>query len=163
MPAAKLSISRTPCISWSSIVSGLTCSLLQYIRLISGCHAVFSLSTHHERSRKGILGCTVDDLVSTDVEGNNSCNSYTKFSFGVVLLELIADRKPMDKFGDGVDIVRWVKKTISELAQWMSSIGEADMATGTTLKTEDDAMESDAMSEPAINLFDEEEERPSET
>ncbi|KAI8549544.1 hypothetical protein RHMOL_Rhmol06G0032700 [Rhododendron molle] len=40
----------------------------------------------------------------------------------------------------------------------MSSIGEADMATASTLRTEDDAMESDAMSEPGINLSDEEEE-----
>ncbi|KAK3017324.1 hypothetical protein RJ639_007167 [Escallonia herrerae] len=37
------------------------------------------------------------------------------YSFGVVLLELIAGRKPVGEFGDGVDIVRWVKKTISEL------------------------------------------------
>ncbi|XP_052189790.1 receptor protein kinase CLAVATA1-like [Diospyros lotus] len=39
------------------------------------------------------------------------------YSFGVVLLELITGRKPVGGFGDGVDIVRWVKKTISELAQ----------------------------------------------
>lgn len=39
------------------------------------------------------------------------------YSFGVVLLELIAGRKPVGEFGDGVDIVRWMKKTISELAQ----------------------------------------------
>lgn len=38
------------------------------------------------------------------------------YSFGVVLLELVAGRKPVGEFGDGVDIVRWVKKTISELA-----------------------------------------------
>lgn len=38
------------------------------------------------------------------------------YSFGVVLLELITGRKPVGEFGDGVDIVRWVKKTISELA-----------------------------------------------
>ncbi|KAI8543977.1 hypothetical protein RHMOL_Rhmol08G0259200 [Rhododendron molle] len=34
MPAAKLPIFRSPCISWSSIVSGLTCSLLQYVRML---------------------------------------------------------------------------------------------------------------------------------
>ncbi|XP_030481483.1 receptor protein kinase CLAVATA1 [Cannabis sativa] len=39
------------------------------------------------------------------------------YSFGVVLLELIAGRRPVGDFGDGVDIVRWVTKTTSELAQ----------------------------------------------
>lgn len=32
------------------------------------------------------------------------------YSFGVVLLELITGRKPVGDFGDGVDIVQWVKK-----------------------------------------------------
>ncbi|XP_058194727.1 uncharacterized protein LOC131311332 isoform X5 [Rhododendron vialii] len=49
------------------------------------------------------------------------CDSYAEFSFGVVLLELIASPKTVGKFGDGVDIVRWVKKTISERAQWVPS------------------------------------------
>ncbi|KAG5564034.1 hypothetical protein RHGRI_000268 [Rhododendron griersonianum] len=48
-----------------------------------------------------------------------SCDSYIEFNFGVVLLELIAGPKLVGKFGDRVDIVRWVKKTISELAQWV--------------------------------------------
>ncbi|KAK8989054.1 hypothetical protein V6N11_030422 [Hibiscus sabdariffa] len=39
------------------------------------------------------------------------------YSFGVVLLELIAGRKPVGEFGDGVDIGRWIRKTISELSQ----------------------------------------------
>ncbi|KAK6131302.1 hypothetical protein DH2020_034952 [Rehmannia glutinosa] len=39
------------------------------------------------------------------------------YSFGVVLLELITGRKPVGEFGDGVDIVRWVDKTKSELSQ----------------------------------------------
>lgn len=39
------------------------------------------------------------------------------YSFGVVLLELIAGRKPVGEFGDGVDIVRWVRKTESEISQ----------------------------------------------
>nr|POF05730.1 receptor protein kinase clavata1 [Quercus suber] len=39
------------------------------------------------------------------------------YIFGVVLLELIAGRKPVGEFGDGVDIVRWVRKTASELFQ----------------------------------------------
>lgn len=32
------------------------------------------------------------------------------YSFGVVLLELISGRKPVGEFGDGVDIVQWVRK-----------------------------------------------------
>ncbi|XP_019448478.1 PREDICTED: receptor protein kinase CLAVATA1-like [Lupinus angustifolius] len=39
------------------------------------------------------------------------------YSFGVVLLELIVGRKPVGEFGDGVDIVGWIKKTESELSQ----------------------------------------------
>ncbi|CAM8945615.1 unnamed protein product [Rhodiola kirilowii] len=39
------------------------------------------------------------------------------YSFGVVLLELITGRKPVGEFGDGVDIVRWVLKTASEISQ----------------------------------------------
>ncbi|XP_059460313.1 receptor protein kinase CLAVATA1-like [Corylus avellana] len=39
------------------------------------------------------------------------------YSFGVVMLELIAGRRPVGEFGDGVDIVRWVRKTTSELSQ----------------------------------------------
>ena len=31
------------------------------------------------------------------------------YSFGVVLLELIAGRRPVGEFGDGVDIVQWAK------------------------------------------------------
>ncbi|PIM96974.1 Non-specific serine/threonine protein kinase [Handroanthus impetiginosus] len=39
------------------------------------------------------------------------------YSFGVVLLELITGRKPVGDFGDGVDIVTWIRKTTSELSQ----------------------------------------------
>ncbi|KAJ6920899.1 receptor protein kinase-2 [Populus alba x Populus x berolinensis] len=39
------------------------------------------------------------------------------YSFGVVLLELVAGRKPVVDFEDWVDIVRWVRKTTSELSQ----------------------------------------------
>lgn len=39
------------------------------------------------------------------------------YSFGVVLLELITGRRPVGEFGEGVDIVRWVFKTRSELSQ----------------------------------------------
>lgn len=38
------------------------------------------------------------------------------YSFGVVLLELVTGRKPVGEFGEGVDIVRWVRKTTLELA-----------------------------------------------
>lgn len=31
------------------------------------------------------------------------------YSFGVVLLELVTGRKPVGEFGDGVDIVQWVR------------------------------------------------------
>ncbi|KAF8023555.1 hypothetical protein BT93_F0919 [Corymbia citriodora subsp. variegata] len=44
------------------------------------------------------------------------------YSFGVVLLELIAGRKPVGEFGDGMDIVRWVKKTVSDLPQPPSDV-----------------------------------------
>ncbi|XP_008808621.3 leucine-rich repeat receptor-like kinase protein FLORAL ORGAN NUMBER1 [Phoenix dactylifera] len=39
------------------------------------------------------------------------------YSFGVVLLELITGRRPVSPaaFGEGVDIVHWVRKTISEV------------------------------------------------
>ncbi|XP_078430462.1 uncharacterized protein LOC144702328 [Wolffia australiana] len=33
------------------------------------------------------------------------------YSFGVVLLELVTGRKPVGEFGDGVDIVQWVRMT----------------------------------------------------
>ncbi|XP_076959499.1 uncharacterized protein LOC143635593 [Bidens hawaiensis] len=39
------------------------------------------------------------------------------YSFGVVLLELIAGKKPVGQFGDGVDIVRWVRETVSEIPE----------------------------------------------
>lgn len=32
------------------------------------------------------------------------------YSFGIVLLELITGRRPVGEFGNGVDIVQWVKK-----------------------------------------------------
>lgn len=35
------------------------------------------------------------------------------YSFGVVLLELVSGRKPVGEFGDGVDIVQWVRKMTS--------------------------------------------------
>ncbi|KAG5532559.1 hypothetical protein RHGRI_027004 [Rhododendron griersonianum] len=47
MPAAKLPISRSPCISWSHVVSRVTCSLLQYIRT---------------KMAKGLIWATTEDL-----------------------------------------------------------------------------------------------------
>ncbi|KAL9258979.1 Receptor protein kinase CLAVATA1-like protein [Drosera capensis] len=38
------------------------------------------------------------------------------YSFGVVLLELITGKKPVGEFGEGVDIVRWVRETQSEIS-----------------------------------------------
>ncbi|URD94698.1 Receptor protein kinase CLAVATA1 [Musa troglodytarum] len=32
------------------------------------------------------------------------------YSFGVVLLELVTGRKPVGEFGEGVDIVQWVRR-----------------------------------------------------
>ncbi|CAA3030232.1 receptor kinase CLAVATA1 [Olea europaea subsp. europaea] len=43
------------------------------------------------------------------------------YSFGVVLLELITGRKPVGDFGEGVDIVQWVRLTISELDQQLNA------------------------------------------
>ncbi|CAL9089716.1 leucine-rich repeat receptor-like kinase protein FLORAL ORGAN NUMBER1 [Musa acuminata AAA Group] len=43
------------------------------------------------------------------------------YSFGVVLLELITGRRPVGGFGDGVDIVRWVRKTVLEAAETTDS------------------------------------------
>ncbi|XP_071700549.1 uncharacterized protein [Rutidosis leptorrhynchoides] len=37
------------------------------------------------------------------------------YSFGVVLLELISGKKPVGEFGNGVDIVRWVRETAAEI------------------------------------------------
>ncbi|EOA33573.1 hypothetical protein CARUB_v10019714mg [Capsella rubella] len=39
------------------------------------------------------------------------------YSFGVVLLELIAGKKPVGEFGEGVDIVRWVRNTEEEISE----------------------------------------------
>uniref|UniRef100_A0A0E0LFR1 non-specific serine/threonine protein kinase n=2 Tax=Oryza punctata TaxID=4537 RepID=A0A0E0LFR1_ORYPU len=39
------------------------------------------------------------------------------YSFGVVLLELITGRRPVGGFGDGVDIVHWVRKVTAELPE----------------------------------------------
>ncbi|KFK42020.1 hypothetical protein AALP_AA2G201900 [Arabis alpina] len=44
------------------------------------------------------------------------------YSFGVVLLELIAGKKPVGEFGEGVDIVRWVRNTEAEISPQPSDV-----------------------------------------
>jgi serine/threonine protein kinase len=44
------------------------------------------------------------------------------YSFGVVLLELITGRKPVGEFGDGVDIVQWVRMNTNSSKENMTKI-----------------------------------------
>ncbi|KAF7111738.1 hypothetical protein CFC21_111715 [Triticum aestivum] len=44
------------------------------------------------------------------------------YSFGVVLLELITGRRPVGGFGDGVDIVHWVRKATAELPDTAAAV-----------------------------------------
>uniref|UniRef100_A0ACD5ZFQ3 Uncharacterized protein n=1 Tax=Avena sativa TaxID=4498 RepID=A0ACD5ZFQ3_AVESA len=44
------------------------------------------------------------------------------YSFGVVLLELITGRRPVGSFGDGVDIVHWVRKVTAELPDTAAAV-----------------------------------------
>lgn len=44
------------------------------------------------------------------------------YSFGVVLLELITGRKPVGEFGDGVDIVQWVRKMTDSIKEGVLKI-----------------------------------------
>ncbi|KAG6489582.1 hypothetical protein ZIOFF_050857 [Zingiber officinale] len=44
------------------------------------------------------------------------------YSFGVVLLELVTGRKPVGEFGDGVDIVQWVRKVTGSNKEEVSKI-----------------------------------------
>ncbi|KAG6529038.1 leucine-rich repeat receptor-like serine/threonine-protein kinase BAM1 [Zingiber officinale] len=39
------------------------------------------------------------------------------YSFGVVLLELVTGRRPVGEFGDGVDIVQWVRKMTGSIKE----------------------------------------------
>jgi kinase len=48
------------------------------------------------------------------------------YSFGVVLLELITGRRPVGSFGDGVDIVHWVRKVTAELPDTAAVLAMAD-------------------------------------
>ncbi|KAM0912063.1 hypothetical protein ACQ4PT_013028 [Festuca glaucescens] len=44
------------------------------------------------------------------------------YSFGVVLLELITGCRPVGSFGDGVDIVHWVRKVTTELPDTAAAV-----------------------------------------
>ncbi|CAN6456776.1 unnamed protein product [Victoria cruziana] len=44
------------------------------------------------------------------------------YSFGVVLLELLTGKKPVGEFGDGVDIVQWVKNTTNSAKEKVGKI-----------------------------------------
>ena len=50
------------------------------------------------------------------------------YSFGVVLLELITGRRPVGSFGDGVDIVHWVRKVTAELPDTAAAAAEPVLA-----------------------------------
>ncbi|KAL6873587.1 hypothetical protein ACP4OV_013669 [Aristida adscensionis] len=50
------------------------------------------------------------------------------YSFGVVLLELITGRRPVGSFGDGVDIVHWVRKVTAELPDTSDAAAVAAVA-----------------------------------
>lgn len=51
------------------------------------------------------------------------------YSFGVVLLELIAGRKPVGEFGDGVDIVQWVRMVAGSTKEGVMKIADPRLST----------------------------------
>lgn len=51
------------------------------------------------------------------------------YSFGVVLLELIAGRKPVGEFGDGVDIVHWVRMVTGSSKEGVTKIADPRLST----------------------------------
>ncbi|KAL3637731.1 hypothetical protein CASFOL_018179 [Castilleja foliolosa] len=51
------------------------------------------------------------------------------YSFGVVLLELVTGRKPVGEFGDGVDIVQWVRKITNGLKDEVLKILDPRLST----------------------------------
>ncbi|XP_076939607.1 uncharacterized protein LOC143608456 [Bidens hawaiensis] len=51
------------------------------------------------------------------------------YSFGVVLLELVTGRKPVGEFGDGVDIVQWVRKMTDGLKEGVVHILDPRLST----------------------------------
>ncbi|XP_072987671.1 uncharacterized protein [Typha latifolia] len=51
------------------------------------------------------------------------------YSFGVVLLELVSGRKPVGEFGDGVDIVQWVRKMTDSNKEEVTKILDPRLST----------------------------------
>ncbi|RLN43396.1 leucine-rich repeat receptor-like serine/threonine-protein kinase BAM2 [Panicum miliaceum] len=51
------------------------------------------------------------------------------YSFGVVLLELITGRKPVGEFGDGVDIVQWVRMVTGSSKEGVTKIADPRLCT----------------------------------
>ncbi|XP_024977482.1 leucine-rich repeat receptor-like serine/threonine-protein kinase BAM1 [Cynara cardunculus var. scolymus] len=51
------------------------------------------------------------------------------YSFGVVLLELVTGRKPVGEFGDGIDIVQWVRKITDGKKEGILKILDARLST----------------------------------
>ncbi|KAI3798948.1 hypothetical protein L1987_34235 [Smallanthus sonchifolius] len=54
------------------------------------------------------------------------------YSFGVVLLELVTGRKPVGEFGDGVDIVQWVRKMTGGNKEHVTKIVDPRLPTSPT-------------------------------
>eukprot|EP01018_Ginkgo_biloba_P016630 Gb_04845 [translate_table: standard] len=51
------------------------------------------------------------------------------YSFGVVLLELITGRRPVGEFGDGVDIVQWVRKMTNSAKEGVLNVLDSRLST----------------------------------
>jgi serine/threonine protein kinase len=51
------------------------------------------------------------------------------YSFGVVLLELVTGRKPVGEFGDGVDIVQWVRAVTGSTKEGVTKIADPRLST----------------------------------
>ncbi|XP_072951169.1 uncharacterized protein [Typha angustifolia] len=51
------------------------------------------------------------------------------YSFGVVLLELVSGRKPVGEFGDGVDIVQWVRRMTDSNKEEVTKILDSRLPT----------------------------------
>ncbi|KAL6587780.1 hypothetical protein OROMI_000758 [Orobanche minor] len=51
------------------------------------------------------------------------------YSFGVVLLELVTGRKPVGEFGDGVDIVQWVRKITNGIKEEVLKVLDPRLST----------------------------------
>ncbi|XP_008787754.2 leucine-rich repeat receptor-like serine/threonine-protein kinase BAM1 [Phoenix dactylifera] len=51
------------------------------------------------------------------------------YSFGVVLLELVSGKKPVGEFGDGVDIVQWMRKMTDSNKEAVTNILDPRLST----------------------------------